>query len=39
MALDMTSGKMARTVLHRPSGLSDPEVAREAAWLRQLKIL
>jgi molecular chaperone DnaK len=39
MALDMTSGKMARTEIHRSSGLSDVEIAREAAWLRQLKIL
>jgi molecular chaperone DnaK len=39
MALDMTSGKMARTEIHRSSGLSDAEVAREAAWLRQLTIL
>jgi molecular chaperone DnaK len=38
MALDMTSGKMARTVLHRSSGLSDEEIAREADWLRGLKI-
>ncbi len=39
MALDMTSGKMARTVIHRSSGLSDEEIAREAAWVRSLKIL
>jgi molecular chaperone DnaK len=39
MALDMTSGKMARTEIHRSSGLSEAEVAREAAWVRQLKIL
>jgi hypothetical protein len=30
---------MARTEIHRSSGLSDAEVAREAAWLRQLTIL
>ena len=30
MALDMTSGKMARTEIHRSSGLSDEEIAREA---------
>ncbi len=39
MALDMTSGKMARTEIHRSSGLSEEEVAREATWVRQLKIL
>jgi molecular chaperone DnaK len=39
MALDMTSGKMARTEIHRSSGLSDQEIAREAAWVSRLKIL
>src|SRR5262249_60187860 len=38
LALDMTSGKMAQTVIHRASGLSDDEVAREAAWVRGLRI-
>jgi molecular chaperone DnaK len=38
MALDMTSGKMARTEIHRSSGLSDDDVAREAEWVRSLKI-
>jgi molecular chaperone DnaK len=38
MALDMTSGKMARTTLHRSSGLSDEEIAREAEWLKGLRI-
>ncbi|HZY88850.1 MAG TPA: Hsp70 family protein [Gemmataceae bacterium] len=38
MALDMTSGKMARTNIHRSSGLSDEEIAREAEWVRGLKI-
>jgi molecular chaperone DnaK len=38
MALDMTSGKMARTVIHRSSGLSDEEIARETEWLRSLQI-
>jgi molecular chaperone DnaK len=38
MALDMTSGKMARTMIHRSSGLTEEEVAREAEWLRNLKI-
>ena len=38
MALDMTSGKMARTTIHRSSGLSEDEIAREAAWVRGLRI-
>jgi molecular chaperone DnaK len=38
MALDMTSGKMARTEIHRSSGLSDEEIAREAEWVRSLRI-
>jgi molecular chaperone DnaK len=38
MALDMTSGKMVRTELHRSSGLSDDEIAREAEWMRILQI-
>ena len=38
MALDMTSGKMARTEIHRSSGLTDEEIAREADWVRSLRI-
>jgi molecular chaperone DnaK len=38
LALDMTSGKMARTVIHRSSGLSEEEIAREAAFVRSLRI-
>jgi molecular chaperone DnaK len=38
LALDMTSGKMARTRIERDSGLSDAEIAREAEWLRGLCI-
>ena len=38
MALDMTSGKMARADIHRASGLSDEEIAREADLVRSLKI-
>lgn len=38
MALDMTSGKMARAAIHRSSGLSDEEIAREAEFVRSLKI-
>ena len=37
MALDMTSGKMARTEIHRTSGLTDEEIAREAEWVRSLQ--
>ncbi len=38
MALDMSSGKMARTTIHRSSGLSEEEIAREAEWVRSLQI-
>ncbi|HJZ94502.1 MAG TPA: Hsp70 family protein [Gemmataceae bacterium] len=38
MALDMTTGRMARAEIHRSSGLSDDEVAREAAWVKGLRI-
>jgi molecular chaperone DnaK len=38
MALDMTSGRMARTEIHRNSGLSDEDLAREAEWVHGLKI-
>jgi molecular chaperone DnaK len=38
MALDMTSGKLARAELHRQGGLSDEDIAREAEWVRGLKI-
>jgi molecular chaperone DnaK len=38
LALDMTSGKMARTEIHRSSGLSDEEIAREAGWVQGLRI-
>jgi molecular chaperone DnaK len=38
MALDMTSGKMARAEIHRSSGLSDDEIAREADWVSSLQI-
>jgi molecular chaperone DnaK len=37
-ALDMTSGRMARTEIHRPGGLTDQEIATEADWVRGLKI-
>jgi molecular chaperone DnaK len=38
MALDMTSGKMARTEIHRSIGLPEEEIAREAAWVGGLTI-
>ncbi len=38
MALDMTSGKMARAEIHRASGLSDEELAQEAQWVQSLRI-
>jgi len=38
MALDMTSGKMARAEIHRSVGLSEEEIAHEAEWVQQLAI-
>src|SRR5262249_59809642 len=38
LALDMTSGKMARTEIHRSIGLPEEEIAREAEWVRGLMI-
>jgi molecular chaperone DnaK len=38
MALDMTSGKMARAEIHRSIGLSDDELAKEAEWVRGLQV-
>jgi len=38
MALDMTSGKMVQANMHRSSGLTDEEIAREAEYLRSLQI-
>lgn len=37
-ARDQTSGKMAHTQIHRSSGLSEDEIAKEAAWVSGLKI-
>jgi molecular chaperone DnaK len=34
----MTSGNMARTEIHRSSGLSDEEIARESEWVKSLQI-
>jgi molecular chaperone DnaK len=38
LALDMTSGKIAHTVIHRTSGLTEEEIEREAAFVRGLQI-
>jgi molecular chaperone DnaK len=38
MALDMTSGKMARAEIHRSSGLTEHEIAQEAEWLGRLTV-
>jgi molecular chaperone DnaK len=38
MALDMTSGKIARAEIHRSSGLTEEEIATESAWARALRI-
>jgi len=38
MALDMTSGRMARAEMHRSSGLSDEQIIQEAAWVKSLRI-
>jgi len=38
MALDMTSGKVARTEIHRSSGLTEMEIDHEAKWVRSLQI-
>ena len=38
MALDMTTGRMARAEIHRSNGLSDEAIAREAGWVNGLRI-
>ncbi len=38
LALDMTAGRMARTMIHRSSGLTEEEIAREAEFVRNLRI-
>jgi molecular chaperone DnaK len=38
MALDMTSGRMARAEIHRTGGLDDAAIAKEAEWVRGLRI-
>ena len=39
MALDMTSGRMAKAELKRTGGLSDAEIAIEAEWVAGLKVI
>jgi molecular chaperone DnaK len=38
MALDMTSGRMAKAEIHRSGGLEDADIQKEAAWVQGLKI-
>lgn len=38
MALDMTSGRMAKTEIHRTGGLEDADIQKEAEWVRGLRI-
>ena len=37
-ALDLTSGRTATAEIHRRGGLSDEQIAAEAAWVKGLKI-
>jgi molecular chaperone DnaK len=37
-AVDLTSGRAARTEIHRSVGLSEEEIAREADWVKSLRI-
>jgi molecular chaperone DnaK len=38
LALDMTSGRMAKAEIHRNAGLSEEEIERETTWLKSLTI-
>jgi molecular chaperone DnaK len=38
LAKDLTSGRAVRAMIHRTGGLSDAEIAREAAYVRGLRI-
>ena len=38
MALDMTSGRTATAEIHRPGGLEEDDLRREADWVKGLKI-
>jgi molecular chaperone DnaK len=37
-ATDLTSGRAATAAIHRPGGLTDDQLAREAEWVRGLRI-
>jgi molecular chaperone DnaK len=37
-ATDLTSGRAATAAILRPGGLTDQELAREAAWVRNLRV-
>ncbi|HVL12031.1 MAG TPA: Hsp70 family protein [Gemmata sp.] len=37
-ATDLASGRAATAVIHRPGGLTDDEIAREAAWVQGLRV-
>ena len=39
MALDMTSGRMAKAELKRTGGLTDDEIVKEAEWVAGLKVI
>ncbi len=39
MALDMTSGRMAKAELKRTGGLSEAEIAIEAEWVKGLRVI
>jgi molecular chaperone DnaK len=38
-ATDLTSGRAATAAIHRPGGLTDDQIAREAEWVGSLRIL
>jgi molecular chaperone DnaK len=37
-ATDLTSGRAATAAIHRPGGLTDEQLAREAEWVRGLRV-
>jgi molecular chaperone DnaK len=37
-ATDQTSGRGARAEIHRPGGLTEDEIAAEAAWVKALRV-
>lgn len=38
MALDMTSGRMAKAEIHSTNGLEEQDIQKEAEWVRSLRI-